>query len=263
MMIHLAPNSSDPVEHDHGDDYQITIPISGTPSLDLNNRSNHLNKDNRIITHPGEKHIHYNGDVDSRILLINMNKSLIEDVIYSRLGKGLGEIDFSVYGEGSSEKLVKLAEEAMHYNLFHEGDSLKTEELEVRLVETFLSIQEGSHSEQWRKEILFNQNPIIKNLIEYLQENYQNEVSLDELSNVSNVSKFYLIKLFKDIVGCTPSHFIMNIRLERAVQLLLSTPLDITTICYEVGFGSLNTFERVFKKRYGCTISEFRKNHKI
>ena len=77
---------------------------------------------------------------------------------------------------------------------------------------------------------------------------------------MSNLSKFYLIRAFKEIMGCTPSHYVMNIRLEKAVELLLSTHLDITTICFEVGFGSLNTFEPAFKKRFeGCTISDFRK----
>jgi AraC-like DNA-binding protein len=263
MMTHLDPYSSDPVEHDHGDDYQITIPISGTPNLDLNNKSNHLNKNTRIITVPGEKHIHYTKESESRILLININRSLIDTIIFSCLNQGTSGIDFSIYSEGSSEKLIKVADKVIRTNLFHEDYSTRMEELEWELVETFLTIHEGSHSEKWKKEVIVNQHPIIKNIIGYIYENYQNDISLDELSTVSNLSKFYLIRTFKDIVGCTPNNFVLNIRIEKALDLLLSSNLDITTICYEVGFGSLNTFERVFKKKFGCTISDFRKNCKI
>lgn len=263
MMTHLDPHSSDPVEHDHGDDYQITIPISGTPSLDLNNISNQLNKNTRMITMPGEKHIHFTKESESRILLINIKRSLIDTIIFSRLNQGTIGIDFSIYNEDSSEKLIKVADKIVRTNLFHEDYSARMEELEWELAETFLSIQEGSHSDQWKKEVIIHQHPIIKNIIGYIYENYQNDISLDELSSVSNLSKFYLIRTFKDIVGCTPSNFLLNIRIEKALNLLLTSKLDITTICYEVGFGSLNTFERVFKKNFGCTIFEFRKNHKI
>lgn len=261
MMTHLEPNSSDPVEHDHGDDYQLTIPILGTPSVDMNNKPKHLNKNSRFITLPGEKHLHYTGESESRILLINIKRSFIDKVIFTRLKCGTSGVDFSNYSEGSSEKLVKIADEAIRNTLFYEVDSDRVEELEWELAETLLTILEGSHSDQWRKEVIFDQHPIVKNILDYMHENYQNDISLDELSKVSNLSKFYLIRVFKEIVGSTPSHYVMNIRIERAVELLLSTKLDITTICFEVGFGSLNTFERVFKKKYGCTISDFRKKH--
>ncbi|MFD2444847.1 AraC family transcriptional regulator [Bacillus sp. CGMCC 1.16607] len=261
MMTHLKPHSSDPVEHDHGEDFQITIPILGDPSLLLNNQSNQLHKNIRMITQPGEKHLHFTGENESRILLININKRFLEKVLFSRIRNSITVVDFSNYKEGSSDKLIKIADEAISNNLYNEDDLVRMEELEWELAETLLAIHEGSHSEQWRKEVLLNEHPTIKKVIEYILENYQTEISLDALSAESNLSKFYLIRAFKEIIGCTPSQYIMNIRLEKAMDLLLSTRLDITTICYEVGFGSLNTFERVFKKRMGCTISEFRRRH--
>ena len=128
MMTHLEPHSSDPVEHEHGEDYQITIPLSGTPRLVLDNKSNLLNKNTRILTAPGEKHIHYTEDTESRILLINIKKSFVDKVLLSRLRKETEELHFLNYAEGSSEKLVKIADEAIRHKLFHEEDSVRLEE---------------------------------------------------------------------------------------------------------------------------------------
>lgn len=259
MMTHLRPYSSDPVEHDHGDDYQITIPIVGNPSLDINNKSNILTKNTRMVTPPGEKHIHFTRENESRLLLINLNKRFLENVYLSRIHNGSSGLEFSFYSEGSSKKLIRFAEEAVRVNLFNEDSIENLEELELELAEAFLTIQEGSHSELWKYKVAIHHHPILKQMIEYINDHYQNDLSLDMLSKISNVNKFYLIRLFKEILGCTPSQYILNKRIEFAIKLLKTTNLDITSICYEVGFGSLNTFERVFKKRFGCTISAFRK----
>ncbi|MFT4414284.1 helix-turn-helix domain-containing protein [Fredinandcohnia humi] len=53
--------------------------------------------------------------------------------------------------------------------------------------------------------------------------------------------------------------FSLFFRLQHAVHLLLHSNLDITRICYDSGYGSLNNFERVFKKRYVISIFEYRR----
>jgi AraC-like DNA-binding protein len=262
MMTHLLPHSSDPVEHDHGDDYQITIPISGTPFLELNKKSNLLNKNIRMITSPGERHFHFTHDQDSRILLINLNKQLLEQVLSARLTKQINRFDFKHYGEGQSDKLIKIADELISSNLLFEPDPIRNEELEWELAQTLLSIQDGSHSEQWRKDVTLNFHPLIKKVVEYIEENYQLDLSLDDLTRESSLSKFYLIRSFKEVMGCTPAQFVTETRLKQSIQLLINTNLEITSICFEVGFGSLHTFERSFKRRFGVTISDFRKKNK-
>ncbi|MGG1678094.1 hypothetical protein ACIFOT_20480 [Neobacillus sp. NRS-1170] len=146
MMTHLAPHESDPLAHDHGDDYQITMPILGTPFLELEQKLNSLNKSNRIITIPGEKHFHFTGEEESRILLININRHFLDQVVSSRLNKEFGGIGFKHFGEGSSEKLIKIADDLIRLNLLGNSDPVRTEELEWELAETFLGIQKGSHS---------------------------------------------------------------------------------------------------------------------
>jgi AraC-like DNA-binding protein len=263
MNTHLDSNSSDPVEHDHGEDYQITIPLLGAPFLDLNHKTNHLNKNRRMITSPGETHIHFTKDTESRILLINIDKNFVDAVISAKFNRDKFETTFRSHGEGSSEKLLKAAEVLIRRGLFLSKEGLDTEELEWELVEIFLTLHEGSHSEKWRKEVVLNHHPIIRNVIEYIYDNHASNISLDDLTKVSNISKFYLIRSFKEVTGFTPAQFLINVRLEKSLQLLQTTKWDITTIGFHAGFGSLSTFERSFKKRYGISISEFQKKNGV
>jgi len=263
MLSRFDSYSSDPVEHDHGDDYQITVPLGGITFLDQNKVVNKVESSKHFLTFPGEKHFHFTEENKSRILLININKHFLDKVVSSKLNEHKNEIEFYNHIDFSSEKLIKTADEMIRINLFDNEQQTRTEELEWELVELFLSIQKGSHSELWEKEYLLNCNPFIKKVIGYMENHYSNDLSLDILADHCRISKFYLIKLFKEVLGCTPSQYLLGIRLEHAKHLLLNTNLDITRICFEVGFGSLNTFERVFKKRWGITISEFRKKYKV
>ncbi|WP_180954037.1 AraC family transcriptional regulator [Bacillus sp. M6-12] len=262
MMSHFKPYSADPVAHEHGNDFQITIPLSGNSFLEQNQTVELVDKNIRIVTPPGEKHLHFTEMSESRILLININKSFVDKVASSRLQEEITEVTFFHEGSGSSENLIRIADEVINLNLFCYDQIARTEELEWELAETLLSLQEGSHTEKWRSKIIYKANPAINKVIQYIRENFQNELSLDHLAKECNLSKFYMIKLFKDAIGCTPSQYILQIRLDFAVKLMLHTNLPITSICFDAGFASLNTFERVFKKRYGNTISDFRKKHK-
>ncbi|MBW8350839.1 AraC family transcriptional regulator [Bacillus sp. IITD106] len=263
MLSRFDSFSSDPVEHDHGDDYQITIPLEGSTFLDQNKVVNKVESSKQFLTFPGEKHFHFTEENMSRILLVNINKHFLGHVVSTKLNNHVNEIEFFNQIDYSSQKLIKTADELIKLNLFDNDHQIQTEELEWELAEIFLSIQKGSHSELWEKEYMVNCNPIIKNVIHYMEENYHNDLSLDILADHCNLSKFYLIKIFKEVLGCTPSQYLLGIRLEHAKRLLLDTDWDITRICFDVGFGSLNTFERVFKRRWGVTISEFRKKNKV
>ncbi|WP_062238903.1 helix-turn-helix domain-containing protein [Fictibacillus sp. FJAT-27399] len=260
MMTHLPPFSSDPVKHDHGGDYQITIPISGIPCIEIEKQTRSMNKALRVITSPGEAHFHYTGESESKLLLINLQKEFVDQVASARLHVCHIDTAFRTYGENSSEKLVKIANDIIQTNLLNEVASGKLEELEWALADTLLSIQEGSHSEKWRKEITLNDHPLIKTVLSFIHEHYASELSLEELAKASRLSKNHFIRTFKEAAGCTPGQYVTKVRLERAIDLLRTTALDITTIGFAVGFGSLTAFERSFKKRYGCSVSHYRKS---
>lgn len=100
--------------------------------------------------------------------------------------------------------------------------------------------------------IWFVKNKIISNL--------QLHHSIDEIAESINVSKDHLHKLFKKELGISPIKFVNNLRLEKAKELLENTFLRIKEIRTLVGINDEADFIRDFKKHYGLTPSEYRKN---
>lgn len=93
---------------------------------------------------------------------------------------------------------------------------------------------------------------------EYLDDNYQNKISLDEISNKFGISKFYLTRVFKEKYGVSINTYLCQVRITKAKNMLRFTDEKIETIGRECGLGEPNYFSRIFKNVEGITPSEFR-----
>jgi len=97
---------------------------------------------------------------------------------------------------------------------------------------------------------------------EYLEEDSTENVSLDELSRVANLSPYYLCRVFKEEVGMPPHAYQMNVRLDRAKNLLLRG-WPISKVAQESGFYDQSHFTRYFKRLVGVTPGSYAKDSKI
>lgn len=96
----------------------------------------------------------------------------------------------------------------------------------------------------------------------YIDSNYTQEISLDLLSQISHLNKYYLAHVFTSQFGCSPINYLCEVRLHAATDLLIGTDLNITDVAQSSGFSSLSYFAQAFQKRYGMTASAYRKQHK-
>ncbi len=99
----------------------------------------------------------------------------------------------------------------------------------------------------------------IQKSIEYMEEHFAEDITIEALAKESNLSKFYFIRLFKELTSMTPMEFLTNQRLEYAEQLLYNEEKMITDISYHVGFNSVGYFTKKFKKKYKISPTEYRK----
>ncbi len=96
---------------------------------------------------------------------------------------------------------------------------------------------------------LYNRANIAKT---YIQDNFTDDVTIDELSRVACISKFHLIRIFKNIVGCTPYNYLLKLRLQKSYEMLQKTPgISIQEVALTNGFNQRRTFTRSFKKEFG------------
>ena len=98
---------------------------------------------------------------------------------------------------------------------------------------------------------------IINKAIEYINQNFQKQLSRDEVASALYLSPAYFGRIFKKKLGCTFSQYLTQVRMEAAVALLKSNH-SVQEIAQLVGYNNIRHFTRTFKQMYGCPPREYR-----
>ncbi len=101
----------------------------------------------------------------------------------------------------------------------------------------------------------------IKDTLNYIEENYNSEISLDYLANRVYLSTYYLSRLFKKEVGVTLSSYILHKKIEVGKTLLSETDKSIIEISTYLNFKEQTYFCKVFKKKVGVSPTDYRKKN--
>lgn len=104
----------------------------------------------------------------------------------------------------------------------------------------------------------YDKNNIVKIILEYLDNNYTENISLDDIARNMYMSSVYISKVFKEKTGESPINHLINLRLEKAKDLLVSTELPIKSISQYIGYKDAYYFSKLFKKYYGNSPCKFR-----
>ncbi|ALC90561.1 beta-xylosidase [Bacillus sp. FJAT-18017] len=101
----------------------------------------------------------------------------------------------------------------------------------------------------------------LKKMIEYLEKNYHQVITLEDMARKSYLSSGYLSRYFKQKTGMGFSRFLMNIRLRHSVKDLLYTKDTISQISMKNGFANTKSFTSLFKEMHGVTPHVYRESH--
>ncbi len=97
----------------------------------------------------------------------------------------------------------------------------------------------------------------------YIDANYKQNITLDMLSEISHMSKYYLIHSFQNFTGLSPINYLIARRIDESKTLLEIADYSISQISEMIGFSSPSYFSQVFKKLVGVSPADYRKNIKI
>lgn len=103
----------------------------------------------------------------------------------------------------------------------------------------------------------------IERAAECIRLRYQEPISLAEIADYAGLSRFYLCRRFRAIVGVTPGRFLSAIRIYEAKRLLHETPLKVVDVSFAVGYNSLGSFTNAFTRTVGYSPGEFRRRSLI
>lgn len=99
---------------------------------------------------------------------------------------------------------------------------------------------------------------MIEKTIDFIENNLDGRLSLDEIAKDAGYSKFHLNRVFFDCVGCTIYKYIQMRRLTVAAQKLVYTKKPVIEIAYEANYGSQQAFTFAFRNLYGRPPQEYR-----
>ena len=95
----------------------------------------------------------------------------------------------------------------------------------------------------------------------FIDQNYRYEIRLPQVADIAGMSPSAFSRFFKLHTGRNLSEYIIDLRLGYASRMLVDSTHSIAEISFQCGFNNLSNFNRIFKKRKGCSPSEFRENY--
>jgi len=99
----------------------------------------------------------------------------------------------------------------------------------------------------------------VQTIIKYINENLQNELSIDEIAGSCYMSKYHMCRKFKDETGTTIGNYIKLQRIYLSKKLLADKESRISDVALETGFSDTSHFTKVFSAEVGITPSQYKK----
>lgn len=96
---------------------------------------------------------------------------------------------------------------------------------------------------------------------EYIGSLYSRQITVEKIARLCGLNRHYLGRIFKERVGVTPQNYLLDIRLENAYALLISSELSVSEIALSVGYSDVYNFSKMFKKKYKASPLKTRRQY--
>lgn len=228
------------------DDYVIGFVEKGQRLLSCKNRHYQINPGDLVVFNPGDNHTCEQADnetLDYRC--INITPEIMRETVFEITGKE--------YLPNYLQNVLVQSELAICLRDLHQ--MLLNEEKDFRKEEKFMFLIDSSLEQSTDGNSLVTvteSNAALKIVCEYLEENYANNITLQDLVGLIGLNKYSLIRSFTREKGITPYYYLETIRVSKAKKLLEKglMPVDVA---FQTGFYDQSHFTNCFKKYLGVT----------
>ena len=254
--------------HFHSE-YQLFVVLNGRGTRFIGDHMQNFKEGDMVLTGPNLPHLwkndkayhHLVNELDTHGIVIYfpdnfLNNSVFQLEEFESLSSMLKK---SVRGIEISGKTNLLVKEMMKVLLQEKGlTSL------ISLLKILQTIADSSDCKLIADAAYINTNKESERdrmgqVYEYVMQNYQGKVSLEEAAQLSNLSVSAFSRFFKSRVNKSFSDFLTDVRISHACKLLHESDLNISEISYECGFFTLSNFNKLFKERMKMTPIQYRK----
>ena len=245
--------------HTH-DFFHYLYILKGQGEIRIGNESYAIRPNEIYLIPPNTVHGFFNSHESSKLLCAEI-KFDVHEPEYRRTVLELPHV-LSVKNTPVSRILMDIYKETRVKDSFSETVSgLLMQELFAYL----LRVATGGREETKpiRKQETTKTGDDLSRVLDYIFENVQNNITLQDLANICCLEKTYFLKKFKMLTGYTPMAYVRKEKIKKAKELLIYSDMNITQISEAVGFESIHHFSNVFSKATGVSPNRFKKEHML
>lgn len=261
-ILSAFPNFS--AESHWHDDVEFILVLSGEMLYNINGEVVLLQEGEGIFVNAKQLHFGYSGSKKECIFICmllhpmllcsskSVEQSYINPIIFNEC------IPF--YHIKSTAKWEREILSLIKYIYDVQDDTAAELKIHKAFLDIWINLCENTVTIQKPNSFKSNNLSILKKMILFINQNYKEKISLENIASSGNVGKTCCCSIFKKYINKTPIEYLTEFRLRKGLELLSGTDLTVLEISFEVGFSGASYFSETFRRFYGCTPTEYRKN---
>ena len=242
------------------DDYHFVLFLSTAPVTKVGSVLYQVKKGDMLVIQPWEEvyGVPCEANAHGKYLHIAVKKEFFKSIADETAGEDVFAFK-RIQGHYSHQLLDLIGEFQLEIMNYGEAYPQMIRSISTRIV--FQLIRDLSSGQEKSSKMIVKENNYISKAIMFMQEHYQTNISINDICNRIYLSPCHFKRVFKEQTGRTPHQYLMDIRLERAKELLQrkeNTIADTARLC---GFINAGHFAVAFKRSTNRSPSEYRKIH--
>lgn len=240
--------------------YLINLTLSGEGVMEYKGKKYNLSPGDLLFIDCKDEHIFYPKSPNWEFLYIHVS-GLGMQFLYDSFVNASGHVFKSyprkkfVKNVNALHNLLKNCEMQKQENSFHLfiNDEILCSEISGVVYAILMDLNKNVLS--LKQDMPF----VLSKALEYVKNNYNKPISLDDVAREACLSKFHFERIFKQYTGTTFYQYVKDLRFQNARWLLETTQKKLIDIAFEVGYSDIQALNKIFKKQLGVTPSEYRK----
>lgn len=242
-------------------DFEFNLVLEGTMDYYVNGEVIHLETGDGIFVNSKRLHYNYSGSkTNCKYLVLTISPDLfpnqnpiIDTYIDEKIGANYSDYIYLSHNEHSStlEIYHQILKEINNGN----NNPLETLSLTYSLLNKVLPL------------LIIENNPIeisddwqtLNRMTEYIAVNYRENVTLEKIAKSGNICRSKCCQLFAKYIAQSPVEYLIQFRLKKSAELLINSSCPIVEVALKCGFNSQSYFTQMFKRNYGVSPKEYRK----
>ncbi|WP_454192829.1 AraC family transcriptional regulator [Paenibacillus sp. Marseille-Q7038] len=256
LNLYTCGRESCPKKYSYGpairSGYIVHFIVKGKGTYKTQDKVYHLEENQAFLIEPNHL-IYYEADEEDpwEYIWVGFNGVKAKEYL-KRSSLSLNSPIFEIPNE--KHRLVQLMNQVIEASKSKSNKDLlltsRLYEFMYELCETYANLQITNEDKQQK---------YIEDAVLFIEQNYSHHVSIQDIAKHVSIDRSYLHRLFKKYLDKSPQEYLLQLRLDKACQLLSETDLRIGDISRSVGYTDVLLFSKTFKKRKNCSPLYYRK----